>query len=728
MKKLLSILVAATMLNTSAFCIHGAELVAGDVTGDGLVDAKDTTVLRRHIATGWTQNINLDLIDIDNSGIVEAKDASALRRFLADGWEIELVLPGSGNTEDGSETVNPYLITKAGTYTFKGDINDVMITVDAPAQEVILVLEGANINNSAGPALFVREADKVIIQPAAGTTNTISDGSSYIVTDGGSTLDGAIFSKGDLKIDGEGTLIVNGNYKHGIVSKDNLTITNGTLEVVSQKTGLNGKDCVKIHGGNVTIEAGSDGICSDNIEDPTRGYVEIIGGTIDITAASDGIQAYTYAYIEGGNTTINSIADGIKTDTSYFQIMDGMLEIIAGDEAIQGASAVLIDGGSIVADSVGDGIASSVGYVNVSTGNINIISDNDGIQGETDVTIRGGEIVIDAAYDGIVAVTGKVDVSGGNIDVTSGNDGIQSETSLYMSAGEVDITSGGGSSHSVGSSTESFKGMKTAANIEISGGVTTINSADDCIHANVSVNISGGTITGSSGDDGIHADTDLIVSETANITITKSYEGMEATNIKVNGGSVSVTASDDGINAAGGNNSTSSSTGGNRPGQGNFSSSTGTIVITGGKVYVKASGDGIDANGTLDVSGGEIIVSCPTSGDTSILDYDSSASITGGSFVGTGSQNMAQNFKTATQGSIAISTGNQSANSVITVKDSNGNVLISRIADQSYNYVIISCEGLTQGKSYTVTAGSYSTTITLSSLIYGSSTGGPGGR
>ncbi len=56
------------------------------------------------------------------------------------------------------------------------------------------------------------------------------------------------------------------------------------------------------------------------------------------------------------------------------------------------------------------------------------------------------------------------------------------------------------------------------------------------------------------------------------------------------------------------------------------------------------NGDGIDANGTLEISGGYIVVTGPTQGDTSTLDYDKTGVITGGTFIGTGASGMAQSF------------------------------------------------------------------------------------
>ena len=89
-------------------------------------------------------------------------------------------------------------------------------------------------------------------------------------------------------------------------------------------------------------------------------------------------------------------------------------------------------------------------------------------------------------------------------------------------------------------------------------------------------------------------------------------------------------------------------------GPGGSSSSNGTIVISGGSISVKASGDGIDANGTLEITGGKTIVCGPTQGDTATLDYDVSGVITGGTFIGTGGAGMAQTFSDSDQGVISV--------------------------------------------------------------------------
>ena len=167
-------------------------------------------------------------------------------------------------TADGADVT----ITAAGTYLVKGAATDATLTVNAAKTDKIqLVFDGVSLSCTDGPAVYIKCADKVFITLADGSENFLSDGSSYEIVDDGSTLDAALFSKEDLTVNGSGSLTVNGNYKHGIVSKDDLIITGGVITVTSVKAGIDGKDCVKIGGGTIRITAGSDGIRSSNDED-----------------------------------------------------------------------------------------------------------------------------------------------------------------------------------------------------------------------------------------------------------------------------------------------------------------------------------------------------------------------------------------------------------------------------------------------------------------------------
>ena len=128
-------------------------------------------------------------------------------------------------------------------------------------------------------------------------------------------------------------------------------------------------------------------------------------------------------------------------------------------------------------------------------------------------------------------------------------------------------------------------------------------------------------------------------------------------------------------------------------------------------VYITASGDGIDANGSLTISGGYTVVTGPTQGDTATLDYDTTAMITGGTFIGTGAVGMAQTFSGSEQGVIAVSVGNQSAGTEIILKDTNGKELLSSTPDMSFAVVILSSPDLASGETYSLTVGTISSEV-----------------
>ena len=141
------------------------------------------------------------------------------------------------------------------------------------------------------------------------------------------------------------------------------------------------------------------------------------------------------------------------------------------------------------------------------------------------------------------------------------------------------------------------------------------------------------------------------------------------------------------------------------------SDSDGSIKVSGGTLYINSSGDGIDANGTLEISGGHTTVVGPTQGDTATLDYDVSAAITGGTFIGTGASGMAQTFSDSEQGIIAVNVGNQNAGTQIILKNSKGDTIISYEPELDFAVVILSTPDIVSGETYTVTIGSVSDKI-----------------
>lgn len=413
-----------------------------------------------------------------------------------------------------------------------------------------------------------------------------------------------------------------------------------------------------------------------------------------------------------------------------------------------------------VTSPAGHGIVSK-DELTVAGGSYTVQAASHGIVGKDNVCIHSGALEITSGKDGIQADNGEdtalgfVYIAGGSFTINAEGDGISASANMQINGGAFSITAGGGSVNgekqssdswggfmggghggpggpgSFGSTSSSFsnedstsmKGIKSGANLQINGGSFTIDSADDSLHSDASVTVTAGTFEIASGDDAFHGEDTLTVLG-GTVNITKCYEGLEALHIKVQGGDIRLVASDDGLNAAGGTDG--SGTGGGRDGMfgggrpgggmggGMSSTSDGSIVVSGGTLYINSSGDGMDANGTLTISGGHTTVVGPTQGDTATLDYDVSGIITGGTFIGTGASGMAQTFSNSEQGVIAVSVGSQSAGTQITLTDSKGNVVISYAPELNFAVVILSSPDIVKGETYTITVGAASGTFEAS--------------
>ena len=417
-------------------------------------------------------------------------------------------------------------------------------------------------------------------------------------------------------------------------------------------------------------------------------------GSLTVTSpAAHGIVCKDDLVFTGGTYTVNSASHGLDANDSVRISNSTKLTIYAGKDGIH-------------CENTDD---ASLGFIYISDGTMNIEAEGDGIAAGAYVQIENGTfdlLIGGGSENGSNASSGNYgDFMGGG-----GHGGGR--------PGEMRPNGSQNSTTTTDESSTSMKGIKAANSLLISGGTFKIDSADDSVHSDVSVTINGGTFEIASGDDAIHAEETLTVTA-GTFNITESYEGLEALNIDVKGGEFKIVASDDGLNAAGGTDSSGTTGGrdgmfggghGGGPGGmgGGMSSGNGSIVISGGNLYVKASGDGIDANGTLTISGGYTVVTGPAQGDTATLDYDKNATITGGTFIGTGALGMAQTFSDSKQGVVAVSVGNQSAGTNITLKDKSGKTLITYAPELSFAVVILSSPDIVSGDTYTITVGSKS--------------------
>ena len=238
-------------------------------------------------------------------------------------------------------------ITAAGTYILSGTLDNGSIIVNATKDDKIqLVLDGVTIHSEAFAAIYVVQADKVFITLAEGSVNTLTNGGSFVQIDD-SDVDAVIFAKDDVTLNGSGMLVISSPAGHGIVGKDEVTITGGTYEISSAKCAIRGKDSIAISDGTFTLKAGTDGLHAENNDDDTLGNIYIAGGSFTITASDDGVHANTLLQIDGGSLSIFA-AEGLEA--TYIQINGGDITISmgAGDtDGVDSNGNIVVNGGTI---------------------------------------------------------------------------------------------------------------------------------------------------------------------------------------------------------------------------------------------------------------------------------------------------------------------------------------------------------------------------------------------
>ncbi len=380
-------------------------------------------------------------------------------------------------TVDLSALTDGYTITEAGIYVFSGTLSDGQILVNAGEDDKVqIVLSGASVTNADGPAIYVVCADKVFVTAAEGTENALSDGASYAADSFGNTPDGCIFSKCDLTVNGTGVLTINGNYKFGIVGKDDVVLADVTLTVTAKSDGVCGKDSVAVNSGTIQITAGGDGIVSENTDDAEKGVVQIDGGTITI--------------VTGGAS-----ADSAK--------------------GIKASCAVYLNGGDLTIDAEDDAVHSG-GTLSVTGGVLTAASGDDGLHADDTATFSGGTVTVTESYEGIEA--GGIAIAGGTITITASDDG---------------LNAAGGSDSSADNGPRGGDNFATDADrwIVISGGTLTIRASGDGIDSNGSLSVTGGVtlISGpeNSANGALDSGTDAVIS--GGVVIAAGSTGMAET-------------------------------------------------------------------------------------------------------------------------------------------------------------------------------------------------------
>lgn len=377
--------------------------------------------------------------------------------------------PGANATVSSSGVIT---ITAGGTYYIEGRTTltskaQIVVNDTAKTENVFIVLKNANLSNDGKAPIYVKSAKKVFLILEGENSVTATGVFPETDEDG---VDAAVFAKDNLTIKGNGSLSVS-SVKKGIVAKDNLRITGGTVTVNSQARAVDANDCFSITKASVTLtSANNDGVTVENLGDATKGYFFMNSGSLTINSKKDGIQTSGAAEILGGTISITSgggytvvsdplltSAKGIKS-TGDILIKGGNITIDASEDAIHGTSSIELNGGTISLKSNKDAVdVDKAITVNGAT----VVAENcqDGLKGES-VTVKSGSVNIKAVQDGLKSVeeTGDevtdtttpvtvddnhkcfVNITGGNVVLDVQDNGLDSKGNLVVSGGNVTIT------------------------------------------------------------------------------------------------------------------------------------------------------------------------------------------------------------------------------------------------------------------------------------------------
>lgn len=398
--------------------------------------AVNTTVTNQNesnvTTTDTTENSVTDTVT-DTSELFSDRDLSG--DYDASACE-QITLSDEGSVSDSKGVTineNTITITQEGQYLIEGALSDGMIIVDVDkTQKVQLILNGVNINSETSAPIYVRQADKVFVTLADGTTNTLTNAGTFIAIDD-NNIDAVIFSKDDLTLNGTGSLSINSPAGHAIVSKNDLVITNGTYDITSALHALSGKDSVAIADGNFTIVAGKDAIHSQDDEDDTVGKVFITGGNISCSVESDGISAINEINIMAGKIVIEKSYEGLEA--RCINISGGEIDLTSSDDGLnatdkrntstdqttQNQTSEMIPDQTEIKESAmkpensapdaeqnqvdwkmnrgaggggGENDTQSDASINISGGIVKINAEGDGIDSNGYLTVSGGEIYI----------------------------------------------------------------------------------------------------------------------------------------------------------------------------------------------------------------------------------------------------------------------------------------------------------------------------------------------
>lgn len=359
-------------------------------------------------------------------------------------------------------------ISQSGTYHITGALENGQIVVDAGVGEVRLILDNVSIANSSGPAILCYNAENFVIELVG--ENILKDGETY-ASDYDHDVEGAIYSKADLAIYGDGSLDIQSFYADAIVGKDDVVLRGGDYKITAKDDAIRGKDSVYITDGTFKIDSMGNAVLANNDTEKGKGFVLIENGNFTIETGAKGLKATNHVLISSGNFKINSYDDAIHSD-NYVGLTAGSIDIHSGDDGIHANNTLIIDGGTVNITKSYEGLEAQV--IAINGGEVNVTASDDGLNagGGADnssqnrpganpfnvdedcmININGGNIYVNAAGDGIDS-NGYLIFNGGKVVVdgptNNGNGALDAGAGISIQGGEVLAIGAAGMAESLG--------------------------------------------------------------------------------------------------------------------------------------------------------------------------------------------------------------------------------------------------------------------------------------
>ena len=714
-------------------------------------------------------------------------------RDLYGDWDataVEILLVGD-TAETRSHTVDidggRITIQDGGVYAVSGTLLEGSIVIDVPDDErVQLVLNGVHITCSDGPAVYVKQSDKVFITLAEGTENSLS--SAAFSEEG---VEAVIYSDEDLTFNGAGSLAIATEQGDGIDGKDDVKFTGGACTITASGRGIDANDSIRISGGSFTITTGGDAIRARHESNEDLGYVYIWGGSFTITTGGGFENGPDHAetFIPGGGmpggrqpgqpgempmpgnfngeggempmtegftgndgeipSLDNSINEGDNLPTSEVSVSeDGNMTIAEGFTG-EGGEMPTSDNSTGESGDMPTSEASASGDGKMPmpegfTGEGGEMPTSDNSTGESGnmqtseaSASEGGKMPIEEGFTG----------EGGEMPTSENSTGEDGE----MAPSDNSTDEGDGMSMPEGFTGE---GWERPAPGDFTGEMPTppnfggdmpaaAESAEEesvsakGIKASGDIVILGGDFTFDTADDALHANRSLTLFD-GTLTISTGDDAIHAEDtLLIMGDATRIDHSYEGlegkvIRISGGDTTVNATDDGLNAADGelngeSFEAQEGVLIdISGGALYVNAGGDGLDSNGDLQMSGGSVVVSGPEDSFNGSIDHNGDAIITGGTLVAAGASGMTENFSEgSTQAAFLVALSGEAGE--ITVTDSEGNAIVRATVEKPFGTVVISAPGLAVGETYTVACADTSAEITLTDIVTGSDTGGMAG-